>query len=172
MLRWADPFDQYGALAHMLEGVGGGAAWSQVDASGWSLSTANPATGTTHLRLSDSDTEDRVIRRIFGVAKQVVGFGYRFNVAELPELENDGALVMADFRDVSNVGQVMIVMGTDGSVFTKRGATFGGSGLGGTFIPGGRSDPCVAPGGKHHFEYQGPRPTIRHRLRRNSRSTK
>jgi hypothetical protein len=57
---------------------------------------------------------------------------------------------MADFRDVSNVGHVMIVMGTDGSVIARRGSAFGGFGLGGTVL--GRSDPCIAPGGYHHFE--------------------
>jgi hypothetical protein len=149
MLRWADPFEQYGAIAHMIEGIGGGAAWSQVDDWGWSLSTANPATGTHHLRLSDSDTEDRIIRRILGVANDVAGFGYRFNVAELPELETDGALVMADFRDVANVTHTMIVMGTDGSVFATRGSLVGGV-VGGTSL--GRADPCIAPGGYHHFE--------------------
>jgi hypothetical protein len=149
MLKWMDGFEQYGNVSHMVEGVGGGAAWSQVDTWGWSLVQTNPATGDWHLRLSDSDTEDRIIRRVFGVAKQVTGIGYRFNVAELPELESDGALVLADFRDVSNVGHVMIVMGTDGSVFAKRGGSFGGA-IGGTLL--GRSDPCIAPGGYHHFE--------------------
>lgn len=157
MLKWADGFEHYGAIAHMTEGVGGGAAWSQVDpvtsAHGWALSTTNPATGTYHMRLTDATGGARIMRRVFGVAKQVVGFGYRFAVEDLPSAEGIGstnALLLADFRDVSNATQVTIVMGTDGSVFAMRGITLGGSSLGGTLL--GRSDPCIAPGGYHHFE--------------------
>jgi hypothetical protein len=51
MLRWMDGFEHYGLTeTHMTEGVGGAAAWSEVD-SGWTLQSANPATGTYHLRL-------------------------------------------------------------------------------------------------------------------------
>lgn len=157
MLRWCDGFEHYGAIARMTEGVGGGAAWSQVDpvtaAHGWALSTANPATGTYHMRLTDATGGARIMRRVFGVAKQVVGVGYRFQVEDLPSAEGIGAtnaLLLADFRDVSNATQVTVVMGTDGSVFAMRGITLGGSSLGGTLL--GRSDPCIAPGGYHHFE--------------------
>lgn len=152
MLRWADPFDQYGALARMTEGVGGGAAWSQVT-TGWTLSTANPPTGTHHMRLTSGATGEKIMRRIFGVAKQVVGVGYRFDIADLPVTEgltSSGAIILADFRDVSNGSHITIVLGTDGSVFALRGANTGDLGLGGTLI--GRSDPCVARGGYHHFE--------------------
>jgi hypothetical protein len=158
MLRWCDGFEHYGAIAHMTEGVGGGAAWSQVDpvtsAHGWALSTANPATGDYHMRLTDATGGARIMRRVFGVAKQVVGFGYRFSVEDLPSAEGIGstnALVLAGFRDVSNVTHCSIVMGTDGSVFAVRGGFSGGGGsFGGTLL--GRSDPCIAPGGYHHLE--------------------
>lgn len=156
MLRWCDGFEHYGAIAHMTEGVGGGAAWSQVDTSGWALSTANPATGTYHMRLTTgaSVSSSARMRRIFGIAKQVVGVGYRFSVEDLPShegLSSTGAVILAEFLDVSNVSHFAIVLGTDGSVFAMRGPTFAGSSLGGTLI-GSRSDPCVAPGGYHHFE--------------------
>jgi len=49
--------------------------------------------------------------------------------------------VLAEFRDVSNVDHCRVCMGTDGSVFAVRANTLLG-----------RSDPCIAPGGYHHFE--------------------
>lgn len=145
MLRWFDGLEQYGVIAHMTEGVGGGAAWSQVD-SGWTLITTNPATQTYHLRLTDTSSPPRQIRRVFGEAKQVVGFGYRFNVEELPSAEpiddNGGyGLELANFRDVANTSHCHITLGTDGAVIFRRGNT-----------EIGRSDPCIAPGGYHHFE--------------------
>lgn len=145
MLRWADPLDQYGAKAQMLEGIGGGAAWSQADSS-WALSSANPATGTYHLRLTaTAGGGTEVARRVLGVASQVSGFGYRFNISALPAFEDydalDSQLVMVDFRDIANVSHCRVSMGTDGSVYAVRGNTLLG-----------RSDPCIAPGGYHHFE--------------------
>lgn len=146
MLRWVDGFEHYGAVAHMTEGVGGGAAWSQVDNNDWNISTANPATGTYHLRLSDTATTPKIVRRIVGTSQQVVGFGYRFSVEDLPSEEDTASnagtqLSMVDFRDVANGQQCHVSMGTDGSVYACRGDTFLG-----------RSDPCIAPGGYHHFE--------------------
>lgn len=157
MLRWMDGFEHYGTIAHMIEGVGGGAAWSEVDSTSFSLSTANPATGTTHLRLADDMSGKAILRRVWGVSKQVVGHGYRFTVENLPTregLSNHAALVLAEVRDASNVHQFMLVLGTDGSIFAVRGADFDDvtGGLGGTTL--GRSDPCVTPGGYHHFEWK------------------
>lgn len=149
MLRWYDGFEYYGAIARATEGVGGGAAWSETD-SPWALSTANPATGTYHLRLPAPIQGHYELRRIFGVAKQVVGVGYRFSIENLPTVDTGGAICMVEFRDVSNVAHVGIFMGTDGSVFAVRGATVANNSLGGTVID--RSNPCIAPGGYHHFE--------------------
>jgi hypothetical protein len=143
MLRWADPFDQYGDIAHMLEGIGGGAAWSEISAP-WSLSSANPATGTHHLRLTeDAGAFDLPVRRALGQSKQVSGFGYRFQVDALPALEANAGpyLQLLDFRDVTNTEQFRIQLGTEGSVHAVIGTT-----------SLGRSDPVVAPGGYHHFE--------------------
>lgn len=154
-LRWFDGFEQYGALSHATEGVGGGAAWSNIDpvtsGQGWELATTNPATQSYHLRLTDGGNGVKEARRIFGVASQVVGVGYRFQVQDLPSNESDSGLVLADFRDVSNAPHFMIVLGTDGSVFALRGAVMTNTALGGTLI-GTRSDPCVAAGGYHHIE--------------------
>jgi hypothetical protein len=152
MLRWCDGFEHYGSLAHATEGVGGGAAWSSIDGQ-WALSSSNPATGAYHLRYSDGGaTGAKVIRRIFGQSRQVVGLGYRFAVEELPETEGNAwsAFILAGFRDVANDEQCMIVLGTDGSILAIRGGQASASTIGGTLL--GRSLPCVAAGGYHHFE--------------------
>lgn len=145
MLRWADPFDQYGNIARMTEGVGGGAAWSEI-ISAWSLSTANPATGTYHMRLAGSvGGNTSTMRRAVGQSKQVTGIGYRFSIDDLPSSEDtsplDSQLCMTEFRDVANVRQCRVNMGTEGSVHAMRGST-----------SLGRSDPCIAAGGYHHYE--------------------
>lgn len=143
-LKWVDGFEHYGASeVNMQEGVGGAAAWAQVENT-WALSTSNPATGTSHLRLSDTSSPPSRLRRVLGPAQQVVGHGYRFSVADLPDTEGDSSeerLIMSDWRDESNGHQVAIGMGTDGSVFSYRSTT--------TL---GRSDPAFSPGGYHHFE--------------------
>lgn len=146
MLRWMDGFEQYGSdEAALLAGVGGAAAWSEAH-SNWSLSTANPATGIRHLRCADTAANaEPTIRRAVGQSKQVVGFGYRFNTADLPAhesyTEENRQFILAQFRDVANVSQCRVSLGTEGSVYAVRGDTFLG-----------RSDPVIAPGGYHHFE--------------------
>lgn len=143
-LRWFDGMEQYGATARMTEGVGGGAAWSDVENT-WALSSANPATQTYHVRLTDTSSPPSRLRRIYGTASQIVGFGYRFAIADLPNTEgsySEERLVMAHFRDVSNGAHCMVGMGTDGSVVAYR--------ADGTTL--GRSAPCIAAGGYHHFE--------------------
>lgn len=165
MLRWVDGFEHYGVIARMTEGVGGGAAWSQVDETvddqgGWTLSSANPATGSYHLRLTPPTSLGRgtkkVIRRIWGVSQQVVGLGYRFSVAELPSYEavsrGEGALILADVRDESNQSHFVLILGTDGSIIARRGFDTEGTVGVGTLL--GRSDPCVARGGYHHLEFK------------------
>lgn len=151
MLRWMDGFEHYGSKTHMTEGVGGAAAWSEVDTQ-WTLSTTNPATGTYHVRLTAaSNAGNQNLRRVWGVAKQVVGLGYRFSVSNLPAIDLTGAaLVLADIRDASNVHHLAVVMGTDGSVIAVRGADLAAGAMGGTVL--GRSDPCIAAAGYHHIE--------------------
>lgn len=145
MLRWMDGFEHYGTTeTHMTEGVGGAAAWSEVDNS-FALSTTNPATGTYHIRLTDDTTTPDNMRRAYGQASQVSGIGYRMSVDDLPGVEgydsSDFQLVLVDFRDVSNVNNCRVSLGTDGSVYFCRGNTLVE-----------RSDPCIAAGGYHHFE--------------------
>jgi hypothetical protein len=167
MLRWVDGFEHYGVIARMTEGIGGGAAWSQIDEvaagfGGFELSTANPATGGYHLRLTGRSTTTgsfptKQARRVWGESKQVVGLGYRFMVTDLPETEGlgggDTALVLAEIRDAANDTHFTVILGTDGSVVVRKDWPFEWEtnvGAAGTEV--GRSDPCVARGGYHHFE--------------------
>lgn len=146
MLRWVDGFEHYGTdETHLLEGVGGAAAWSQCTGE-FTLSTSNPATGTYNIRMaSGGATGGSMFRRALGQSTQISGFGYRFSLNDLPAAEAvadlDENLQMASFRDVSNGIQCRIVMGTEGSIAAYRADTF---------IQ--RSDPVVAAGGYHHFE--------------------
>lgn len=160
MLKWFDGFERYGNIARMTEGIGGGAAWSEVTA-GWSLATSNPATGSYQMRMASS-TSLKQMRRVWGEAKQIVGGGYRFMVTDLPSREGllyrDGALVLAQIRDVSNNDHLTLILGTDGSIVARRDFTMNPSSASlastanGTEI--GRSNPCVARGGYHHFEFK------------------
>jgi hypothetical protein len=156
MLRWMDGFEQYGSITHALEGVGGGAAWSEFTSPYWTIETTNPATGGYHLSLDGgASSAGAIARRIFGIASQVVGFGYRFAITDLPNVEgvgNSNSIILAAFRDVSNAEQCMVVLGTDGAVFAVRGSGFNDSSLFGAGTLLGRSNPCVAAGGYHHFE--------------------
>lgn len=146
MLRWMDGFEQYGTVeTHMLEGVGGAAAWSDLNEA--NLSTINPATGTYHIRMTASDNFSQHMRRALGQSKQVSGFGYRFALTDLPDDEIPGSgpgtnvhMTMVEFRDVSNNHQCWVNLGTEGSVHAL------GAGL------DHRSDPVIAAGGYHHFE--------------------
>lgn len=148
MLRWMDGFEHYGTTeTYMTEGVGGAAAWSEVTGSGVSLSTANPATGTSHMRLASTTNFAQIMRRALGQSKQVSGLGYRLALTSLPDDEIAGtgpgtnvAMTLAEFRDVSNNHQCWVNLGTEGSVHAL------GAGL------DHRSDPCIAAGGYHHFE--------------------
>jgi hypothetical protein len=138
MLRWVDGYEQYGATARMLEGVGGAAAWSEMNE--FNLSTANPATGTYHMRASASDNFSQRMRRALGQSKQVSALGYRFALTSLPDTEGVAYLALVKFRDVANTEQCRINLGTEGSVHAV------GAGL------DHRSDPCIAAGGYHHIE--------------------
>lgn len=144
-LQWMDGFEHYGLLeTHMLEGVGGGAAWSQVD-NNFDLSNANPATGSYHMRLTDTSTTPDGLRRAYPSASQVSAVGYRMALDDLPATEGygwfDTQLSLVDFMDVANDRHCRVAMGTDGGVYFCRNDTLLG-----------RSDPCIAAGGYHHLE--------------------
>jgi hypothetical protein len=139
MLRWVDGFEQYGLTeTHLVEGVGGGAAWSSTD--NWLLSTANPATGAGHMRVAAQSNFPQLMRRALGQSSQVCGFGYRFSLADLPDTEGSAYMTLGEFADVGNTTQINVRIGTEGSVRAL------GAGV------DERSDPCIAAGGYHHYE--------------------
>lgn len=141
MLRWMDGFEHYGANeAHLLEGVGGSAAWSD---NTWTLSTSNPATGAYHMRVSSQINFGQPMRRALGQTVDTAGVGYRFELDALPDTEGSAFMTLAEYRDVLNNQQFAIRVGTEGSVRAL------GAGL------DHRSDPCIAAGGYHHFEAKG-----------------
>lgn len=142
MLRWMDGIEHYGTdETHMQEGVGGAAAWSEIN--GTVISTANPATGTYHMRMSAAINFAQIMRRAVGQSKQVTALGYRFAMTDLPDREEasgGASMSLVRFKDVVNANQCRVHLGTEGSVRAL------GAGL------DHRSDPCVAAGGYHHFE--------------------
>src|SRR5688572_568025 len=116
MLRWMDGFEIYGLTeTFMVEGVGGAAAWSEIDET--NLSTTNPATGTYHMRMTASDNFPQRMRRALSQTKEVAGFAYRFALTALPDTENANTrLTLVDYRNVVNGEQFRINCGTEGSI--------------------------------------------------------
>lgn len=151
MNRWCDGFARYGGtLAHMLNGSSS-QAWAQVDTggNGWSLSAANPRTGTHHLRYN-SENGDAEARRVFGDTLTEVFFGQAMHFESLPTGEpvptvGGTGFFLAQFRSQSNITQVSVWLGTDGAIFVLRG------GVNGVLL--GRSIPCVGAGAYQHFEH-------------------
>jgi len=152
--RWSDGFGRYGATeSYMLNGSSG-QAWAQVD-DAWDLSTANPRTGTHHMRLTDG-AGYKEIRRVFGGTLTEVFFGQALYFDQLPENEptpgdtNPNGFYLAQFRSQSNVVQFSVFLGTDGAI-----AVYRGDGGAGTFndVLLGRSIPIVGAGAYQHFEH-------------------
>lgn len=131
MLLWCDGFDHYGLdETNMTDG-----AYAQVDVNfglEWTLSTANPRTGTHHLRRDDSATGPRFVRRVLGGAKSTVGQAAAVYFDQLP-MAND-RYVLYDFRDTANTIQVSVVIQSTGIIEVKRGDRSGTS-LGATATP-------------------------------------
>lgn len=160
--RWCDGFGRYGGTtAYMLNGSSSN-AWAQVDTGGqgWALSTANPRTGTHHLRLTDGTQDNPEVRRVFGEPLTEVFFGQALFFAELPAVEPvvgtnslDG-FFLAKFRSQTNATQVSVWLGTDGAIAVY---------LSDQITPGdpftftatllGRSLPVVGAGAYQHFEH-------------------
>lgn len=135
-----DSFDHYGTDENnMTDG-----AYAQIDdilSTGFSLSTANPRTGSTALRRDISNAVN-VTRRVLGGAKTVVGQAVAAYFSQLPT--NDG-YVIYDFRDASNDVQVSIVVNTTGVIEVFRGTRSGTS-------LGVSSTPAVVAEAYQHIE--------------------
>jgi hypothetical protein len=135
MLRWADGFDHYGLAARLREGQ---AAYA--NASGVTLDTTNPRTGTTAARLQGGF--ETGLRRIYGADLQTAGIGYAFFIPTLPS--NSTSLCLASWRDNANAGQAVIMVSSTGQVVLRRGTNTG------PIIA--TSAPCVYDGAYQHFE--------------------
>ncbi len=118
-LLWCEGFDHYGlAEANMLDGP-----WAEVD-SPWELSTANPRTGTHHIRkVSAGGAEAFHLRRVFGAALTTVGLGLAFYVPNLPT--SNGRFQLCEFRDAANARQVTVYLQTTGAIAVYRGKSTG-----------------------------------------------
>lgn len=150
--RWCDGFGRYGGNdAYLLNGSSG-QAWAE-DFGAWTLSTANPRTGTYHMRTANSG----ILRRVFGAAldEALVGFAVYFD--QLPEQEFSPGAVMegcalASFRDAANIVQLTIALGTDGGLVAYRGGQPGGGGVFGSAVLLDRSAPIIGAGAYQHVE--------------------
>lgn len=145
--RWVESFGRYGGNeAHMLNGSSS-QAWAEVD-SAFTLSTANPRTGSWHLRMDDGEPQGDV-RRVFGEPLTEVFMGGAFYCHSLPTVEptsgqtNLLATYLFSIRDQSNVEQFYILLGTDGALEVRR-----------TSGPGilGRTVPIIGAGAYQHIE--------------------
>lgn len=154
--RWCDGFGRYGGTASFMLNGSSGQAWAQVDTAEWALSTANPRTGSHHLRMNGTGGFGQV-RRVFGDPLTEVFFGQALFFDELPIKEPvigtgsiDGFYI-AKFRSGANLPMVSVWAGTDGSVAVYlQGETVAGS-FAGTLL--GRSSPVIGAGAYQHYEH-------------------
>lgn len=159
MNRWCDGFGRYGGdEATMLNGSSS-QAWAQVDTSGtypyWSLSSANPRTGSWHMRLGDNP-DSPLMRRVFGAPMTEIFFGQALYFHELPSVEPvDGVssvgFFLAKFHDQTNTRMVSVYCGTDGAIVVYRSEFREGFGVDAVLL--GRSLPIVGAGAYQHFEH-------------------
>lgn len=134
-LLWCDGFDHYGVIGNLTEG-----AWAATGA-GVTLVTANPRTGTSHLRYTGSALSNT--RRVLGGAKTGVGIGGAFYYSNLPG--GDNAHAIYQFRDTANGIQISVVLQSTGIIEILRG------GLAGTSI-GATASPAVVAEAYQHIE--------------------
>lgn len=139
MLRWMDGFDHYGSDAALLtQGV-------YAQATGVTLSNANPRTGTRCARINPL-TGDRGLRRVFGADLQEVGIGYAFNIPTLPT--DSETLILAAFADNAYEVQCSLVMSSTGQILLYR--SYPTANVPGPLLA--TSAPCVSAGAYNHFE--------------------
>lgn len=137
-LLWCDGFGHYGVTANLLNGV-----YASVN-SGVSISTANPRTGTHHIRIggfTTSSTSD--LRRVLGGAKTTVGIGGAFYWPQLPTDNNTQRLFQ--FADAANTMQISVISQSTGVIEVFRG---GGSGT----SLGASATPAVVANAYQHIE--------------------
>jgi hypothetical protein len=115
-LEWMDGFDQYGsAVARLLDGV-------YAEQEGASLSTANPRTGTRHLRINAA-ANDAGVRRVFSEPLSAFGVAYAFSISKLPTDESSFALLQA--RNPINRAVFTVTVGPSGDIYIRNGGRTG-----------------------------------------------
>lgn len=155
--RWCDGLGRYGGtIAHMLNGSSS-QAWAEVSGAAWSLSTANPRTGTHCLRLGTTQNTAHTARRVFGEPLGEVYLGFAINCAALPDVEPDfsaGAFQTGVFLpilcDQANAPQLIFVLGTDGAIAVYNGNWDVTLDFTGTLL--GRTVPIIGAGAYQHIE--------------------
>lgn len=136
--RWIDGLARYGGDESAMLNGSSSQAWAQVDG-GFSLSSANPRTGTHCLRMTTASTP-RTARRVFGDALTEVFCGVALYAHQLPTDEH--TVKIGEMRDQANVAQITIWLGTDGAIELRRGAT-----------SLGRTVPIIGAGAWQHIEW-------------------
>lgn len=134
---WCDGFGRYGGDKSKMLNGSSGQAWAQVGTD-FQLSTANPRTGTHHLRMVTN--LETPARRVIGSPTTELFWGFAMFCAALPATEGESG-VQFRFKDQANATQIYVVLGTDGALEVRRG---------GTVL--GRSIPVIGAGAYQHVE--------------------
>ncbi len=152
--RWCDGFGRYGGdEAAMLNGSSG-QAWAEITGA-FALSSANPRTGTWHLRKSAASaaSSDARVRRVFGAPLTEVFVGFALYCADLPGTETQAGFtdaqvggqtlgtILGSFRDQTNTQQFWVMLGTDGALDVRRNG-----------VSLGRTIPIIGAGAYQHIE--------------------
>lgn len=156
---WLEDFERYPDVTSALAGP-----WAWLGGA-FSISSANPGTGSKNLRMDPSVSNTSPVinsvgfaRRVFGATRTTEGVGYRISLPQLPALDGTGtvngqsAFYCAVFLDQSANIQLAFQIGTDGSLLC----------LSGVYLPGitgvptiiDRSQPCFRAGGFQKLEFK------------------
>lgn len=165
---WMDGLGRYGGQRLRMTNGSSAAAWAQVDNTGgtgadtifgFRLLSANPRTGSWHLRNIPSGSTS-ICRRVFGGTKTQAFFGYAMFLTSLPSEEptpgsNGGGsgakgILLASFRDSANTVQCSVWLGTDGAIVAYRSGIDSAGTFSGTLL--GRSLPVIGTGAYNHIE--------------------
>ena len=118
-LLWCDGFDHYGLDENnMLDGL-----YAEVDTVVWNLSTANPRTGTHHMRWTSNTGENFRMRRVFGAALTTVGVGQAMYLPNLPTDNN--RMLIFQLRDAANAMQLSFYIQSTGAIAVWKGSVLG-----------------------------------------------
>ena len=120
--RWIDGFGRYGGDTSKMLNGSSSQAWATVGPK-FSLSAANPRTGTHCLRMAAPGELEQNARRVFGAPLEEVYLGFALYCHSLPTEEwngNNNGIYIASLRDQSNRVQIVFYLGTDGAIEVRR----------------------------------------------------